>query len=54
MNQALVGAMAGAGLARGRENIDKKVIFGILRAWVIGPTGSAVLGFVAALIGKSF
>ncbi len=31
MNQALVGAMAGAGLARGRETIDRQVIFGILR-----------------------
>ena len=54
MNQALVGAMAGAGLARGRETIDRDVIVGILRGWVIGPTAGAVLGFALALVGKLF
>ena len=54
MNQALVGAMAGAGLARGRETIDRQVILGILRGWLIGPLAGAVLGFVLASIGKLF
>ncbi len=54
MNQALVGAMAGAGLARGRETIDRQVIFGVLRGWIIGPVAGAVLGFVLASIGKLF
>ncbi len=54
MNQALVGAMAGAGFARGRETIDQDVIFGILRGWVIGPAAGAVLGFALASIGKLF
>ena len=54
MNQALVGAMAGAGLARGKDTIEKEVIVGILRAWVIGPTAGAILGFVLASIGKFF
>ncbi len=54
MNQALVGAMAGAGLARGRETIDRRVIFGILRGWVVGPVAGAALGFIFALIAKFF
>lgn len=48
MNQALIGAMAGAGLARGRETIDRKVILGIVRGWIIGPGAGAALGFIAA------
>jgi PiT family inorganic phosphate transporter len=52
MNQALVGAMAGAGLARGRETIDRGVILGIVRGWIIGPAAGAALGFVLALIIK--
>ncbi len=54
MNQALVGAMAGAGLARGHETIDRQVISGILRGWVIGPAAGAILGFLLASIGKLF
>lgn len=41
MNQALVGAMAGAGFARGRQSVSVGTLFGILRGWVIGP-GTAV------------
>lgn len=48
MNQALIGAMAGAGLARGRETIDRKVVLAILRGWIIGPGAGAALGYVAA------
>jgi inorganic phosphate transporter, PiT family len=50
MNQALIGAMAGAGLARGRETIDRQVIFGILRGWIIGPAAGAILGYIFGLL----
>jgi PiT family inorganic phosphate transporter len=54
MNQALIGAMAGTGLARGRETIDAKVILGILRGWIIGPAAGAALGFAFALVARFF
>ncbi len=54
MNQALIGAMAGTGFARGRETIDTKVVFGILRGWVIGPVAGWVLGFAFASIARLF
>ncbi len=47
MNQALVGAMAGAGMARGRSTIHWSTVSGILRGWAIGPVSGFVLGFVA-------
>jgi PiT family inorganic phosphate transporter len=50
MNQALVGAMAGAGLARGRQTIDRRVTVGILRGWLIGPAAGFALAFCAALL----
>jgi PiT family inorganic phosphate transporter len=37
MNQALVAAMAGTGLARGRETVNRTQLIGILRGWLIGP-----------------
>lgn len=46
MNQALIGAMAGAGLARGRETVQRKQIIGILRGWAIGPLSGLTLAFV--------
>src|SRR5579884_3526519 len=46
MNQALIGAMAGTGLARGRETVQRRQIFGILRAWLIGPLSGLGLAFV--------
>ena len=49
MNQALIGAMAGAGLARGRQTIDTRVILGVLRGWLIGPAAGALLGWAFAL-----
>lgn len=36
MNQALVGAMGGAGLARGRQTVHVATLIGIVRAWVVG------------------
>jgi len=46
MNQALIGAMVGAGLARGRETIQTRVILGILRGWIIGPMAGVILAFL--------
>jgi inorganic phosphate transporter, PiT family len=49
MNQALVGAMAGAGLARGRETVHLATLFSILQGWVLGPAVSITAGFVFGL-----
>jgi inorganic phosphate transporter, PiT family len=54
MNQALVGAMAGTGFARGRETIEMRVVYGILRGWIIGPAAGAAVGFVFAEIARLF
>lgn len=53
MNQALIGAMAGTGVARGRETIDTRVMLGVLRGWVIGPAAGALLGYLLALASRS-
>lgn len=50
MNQALIGAMAGTGVARGRETVQRKQILGILRGWLIGPLSGLVLAFVLELL----
>jgi PiT family inorganic phosphate transporter len=50
MNQALVGAMAGAGLARGRHTVHTKTLVGIVRGWVTGPPTSFLLALAAALV----
>ena len=54
MNQALIGAMAGAGLARGRETISTKVMLGIVRGWIIGPAAGAILGYAFASMTRLF
>ncbi len=46
MNQALIGAMTGAGLARGNETIRWSVVRGILSGWAIGPVSGAATGFL--------
>ncbi|HEY6537612.1 MAG TPA: inorganic phosphate transporter [Candidatus Dormibacteraeota bacterium] len=48
LNQALVGAMAGAGLARGRDAIQGGVLSGILRGWLFGPGSGLALGLGAS------
>jgi PiT family inorganic phosphate transporter len=50
MNQALVGAMAGAGLARGREVVHVETLLSIPLAWVLGPAGSLSAGYVFGLL----
>lgn len=49
MNQALVGAMAGAGFARGRETVHLRTLLSILQGWVLGPAGALAAGFVFGL-----
>src|SRR5262249_58626623 len=44
MNQALVGAMAGAGFARGRETVHLSALLSILQGWVLGPAASLAAG----------
>ncbi|MGH2469616.1 MAG: inorganic phosphate transporter, partial [Chloroflexota bacterium] len=46
MNQALVGGMAGAGFARGKETVQTSTVFGILKGWAISPITGASLCFV--------
>lgn len=45
MNQALVGAMAGAGIARGRHTVHASTLLGILRGWIIGPGAGIALAY---------
>jgi len=45
MNQALVGAMAGAGAARGRETVDRRVVVAIARGWLLGPAAGIGAGW---------
>jgi inorganic phosphate transporter, PiT family len=50
MNQALVGAMVGAGLARGRETVKRGEVQAILRGWLIGPVSGLILGYAGGWI----
>lgn len=52
MNQALIGAMAGTGFARGRETVQRKQILGILRGWAIGPLSGLALAFALEWIAR--
>ncbi len=46
MSQALIAAMAGTGLARGRGTVDRAQLAGILRGWVIGPGAGLLLAYL--------
>ena len=50
MNQALVGAMAGAGFARGRETVHLSTLLSILQGWVLGPAASIGAGYAFGLL----
>jgi len=45
MNQALVGAMIGAGLARPGGTVRRRTVRDILAGWAVGPASGAALGF---------
>lgn len=49
MNQALVGAMAGAGVARGRRTVKTASLYGILRGWAIGPAAAIAAAYLITL-----
>lgn len=49
LNQALIGAMAGAGAARGRHAVKTRTLVGIVRGWVIGPPSSFAVALLVAL-----
>ena len=50
MNQALVGAMAGSGFARGRETVRRQTVMLILAGWLVGPTLGISAGYVFGLL----
>src|SRR5581483_9098488 len=47
MNQALIAAMAGTGLARGRQTVNRAQLTGIFRGWLIGPACGLLLAYLA-------
>jgi PiT family inorganic phosphate transporter len=56
MNQALIAAMLGAGLARGKHTVDASVVKGVVRGWLIGPLAAILaalaLGSVVSAVGS--
>jgi inorganic phosphate transporter, PiT family len=50
MNQALVGGMLGAGLARHRSTVQWTTIRGLLAGWALGPSSGAAGGFALAWV----
>lgn len=55
MNQALVGGMMGAGIARGNGVVDWKAIRTIVRGWAIAPISGIVIAFaLTRLVGIWF
>jgi PiT family inorganic phosphate transporter len=50
MNQALVAAMTGAGLARGERRIDWRVVRQIVTGWALGPPSGLLLGVLSARV----
>lgn len=48
MNQALVGAMIGTGVARGQSTVLWRTIRGVLIGWAVGPASGLALGFALA------
>jgi len=50
MNQALIGGMAGAGLARGERRIQWPMLRGILIGWAVGPVSGLLAGFGAIVV----
>jgi inorganic phosphate transporter, PiT family len=50
LNQALVGAMIGTGVARGQSTVLWKPIRSILLGWAAGPVSGLALGFAFAFL----
>ncbi|HTS33039.1 MAG TPA: inorganic phosphate transporter [Thermoplasmata archaeon] len=49
MNQALIGGMAGAGLARGERTIHWPTLRGILVGWAVGPASGILAGLACTV-----
>jgi PiT family inorganic phosphate transporter len=54
LNQAMIGAMAGTGLARGRETVRRAQLVGILRGWLTGPLSGLSLAFALEWLVRLF
>jgi len=54
MNQALIGAMAGAGTARGRHAVNSANLIGIVRGWAIGPPSAFATALLVTLAVRHF
>jgi len=52
MNQALIAAMAGTGVARGRHTVDRAQLLAILRGWLIGPAAGFALAYLVELLAR--
>lgn len=52
MNQALVAAMAGTGLARGRDTVSRRDLLAILRGWLVGPAAGFALAYVGERLAR--
>jgi inorganic phosphate transporter, PiT family len=50
MNQALVGAMIGTGVARRVRTVLGKAVRGVLIGWALGPVSGAALGYALATV----
>jgi inorganic phosphate transporter, PiT family len=50
MNQALVGAMLGVGIARGQSTVLWKPIRAIVTGWALGPVSGLALGFALSTL----
>jgi inorganic phosphate transporter, PiT family len=48
MNQALVGAMIGTGVARGQSTVLWRTVRGVFIGWAIGPASGLIVGFAFA------
>jgi PiT family inorganic phosphate transporter len=46
MNQALIGAMAGTGLARGKQTVQWRTLLGIVEGWLISPISGLTIAYV--------
>jgi PiT family inorganic phosphate transporter len=54
MNQALVGAMIGAGVARGNSAVLWRPVRAILLGWSVGPVSGLAVGYVFAVAVRRF
>ncbi len=54
MNQALIGAMLGTGIARGQATVLWKPVRAILTGWALGPVSGLILGFLLAAAALRF